>query len=108
MNNENIPPWTATVTTQLDIGMCAFNTLVQFSATVFTNYQGGSLSFCISPDECSLAQTIDSSDAAIQYIASFVVVGGETITATLNIIASNIFNPSYVVGIADFSVLTVD
>jgi hypothetical protein len=89
---------------------------VTLTATVLNEYGGpndsifgiqGSISFCISPTNCSPVQALSVEDDFVSYSATFPVNPGTPITATLNLIVTAA-NPGgvYFAGIGSFSIST--
>ncbi|PMD43191.1 hypothetical protein L207DRAFT_580059 [Hyaloscypha variabilis F] len=91
-----------TYTLQQVVGTCASPTTITLSASVFTPYDGGSINFCISSDNCSPFQTLDTSGALVQYSATFVTSPGTPLTATLNIQAVAFNELPFFVGVVNF------
>lgn len=110
LNFESAVLESSNYTLQQPIGtICAPYTSVTLSATILTDYGGGSVLFCISSTTCSPPQQIGITSTFDPYSATFLVPADIPITATMNIMYQynnneNEGNPFFA-GVGSFSLL---
>jgi len=84
LNFESSVVQNSNFTLQQSIGsLCTPYTSVTLTATILTQYNGGSVLFCTSSTICSDPQQLVDADAFNSYSATFGVPAGTPITATM-------------------------